>query len=134
VLAASFVALVAFVPVQLRTVSRAAAARAALPELLAERGVRHAVVFASVIVAPPSGASWAYFPPNPSPSLDDDVVFLRTQRGPDGYPRMLRAWRERFADRRAFLLHLTESGLLLHELPIAAGTPAPAGVLWAEPR
>lgn len=134
VLAATLVALALFVPVQLRTAHRAAAARAAVPELLQEHGVSRALVFAAVFVAPASGASWAYFPPNPSPTLDDDVVFLRMQRGRDGYERMLRAWRERFPERRAYLLHLTSSGPVLHELPIAPGTHAPADVEWAEPR
>ena len=134
VLAATLIALALFVPVQLRTVSRAAAAREAVPELLQERGVAHALVFAAVFVAPASGTSWAYFPPNPSPALDDDVVFLRMQRGRDGYARMLRAWHERFADRRAYLLHLTGAGYVLDELPIAPGTPAPIDVQWAEPR
>jgi len=134
VLAATLVALALFVPVQLRTVNRAAAARAEVPELLQARGVSRALVFSAVFVAPASGVSWAYFAPNPSPALDDDVVFLRTQRGREGYARMLRAWHERFLDRRAYLLRLTSAGFVLDELPIAPGTPAPVDVQWAEPR
>jgi hypothetical protein len=128
------VALFTFVPVQLRTVSRAAEARAAVPELLQAQRVTHALVFAAVFVPPASGASWAYFPPSPSPGLDGDIVYLRMLRGPDGIERMLRTWRERFPDRRAYLLHQTSAGPLLHELPIAPGTPAPTDVSWAEPR
>ena len=134
VVAATLVALLLFVPVQLRTVARAAGARAAIPELLEAHGVSHALVFAAVLVPPQSGESWAYFPPNPTPALDDDVLFLRMQRGPQGIECMLRTWRERFPDRRAYLLHQTSAGPVLHQLPIAPGTPAPIDVLWAEPR
>jgi hypothetical protein len=134
VAAATVVALALFVPVQLRTLSRAAGARLAISELLEERGVTHAVVFAAVLVPPPSGETWAYFAPNPSLALDDDIVFLRLLRAPDGLQRMLGAWRARFPDRRAYLLHQTSAGPVLHELPIAPDTPAPIDVLWAEPR
>jgi hypothetical protein len=134
VLASMLVALTLFIPVALRAIDRAASARAEVYEQLAAKGATRAVVFASVFVGPMTGRSWAYFPPNPSPDLDDDLVFLRMLDGPAGYDRMLRLWQTRFADRRALLLLATLEGPVLQELPIAPGTRLPSRVIWSDPR
>jgi hypothetical protein len=134
VAAATLVALALFVPVQLRSVHRAALARTIPEALLQDAGVSHALVFASLFVMPGSGVSWAHMPPNPTPGLDEDLIFLRMLPGDDGYERMLSLWQTRFSDRRAVLLIMTPSGLVLRELPVQPEHPLPDEIVWARPR
>jgi hypothetical protein len=69
---------------------------------LEQSHVDRALVFCDALIYPESGRSWAYYPDNPSPSLDDDVLFVRIPtRDP---PREIHDfWQRRFKDRRAFL-------------------------------
>jgi hypothetical protein len=110
-IAASFVvALCAFVPVQFRDIYRGAAARAEVYQQLRDEGISRAVVFGKYFVAPESGLSWAYAPPNPWPDLRDDILFLRIPDRPDGLESAWALWRTRFADRSALLLSASGAG------------------------
>jgi hypothetical protein len=133
VLAATMVALVLFVPVQLRSIQRAALARSLTDELLREARVERALVFADLLVPPDSGLSWAFAPPNPAPALDENLIFVRALPGDDGYQRMLQLWRTRFADRRAVWLILTPQGLVLRELPVQPDAMPPE-IVWRRKR
>jgi hypothetical protein len=96
-----FVATTLFAPPNLRTLLVSGLARSlALARIEKQTGPR-VVVFADELVDSRLGVTWAYFPPNPSPGLDDDMLFLRLPRGPDGLTRAWNLWRERYADRPA---------------------------------
>jgi hypothetical protein len=99
-----------FLPVNLGTVRHAAEARVKAVTTLERAGFERALVFSTAILHPERGDSWAYYPPSPSPQLDDDLVFVRYLYDPDGYARMHALWRERFADRRAVMFLLTPDG------------------------
>ena len=63
------------------------------------------MVFTNKMVYPPNGHSWAVFPPNPSPDLDDEVIFVRQMGGADGARRNVEFWKRRFPDRRAWMFY-----------------------------
>jgi hypothetical protein len=93
--------LVLFLPVVAGSVSAGAAERLIVMDRLAEAGSSRALVFCDGLVAPRQGKTWALYAPNPSPSMDDAVLFVRwpEQGGP---PRALEFWRKHFPDRPAF--------------------------------
>lgn len=96
------VALVVFVPIELRAAHRSSELRARVYRLLAQRRAKRALVFADLLVNPSRAETWAYYPPCPSPTLDDDILFVR-QPSPAAGPRAAwDIWHARFADRRAF--------------------------------
>jgi hypothetical protein len=116
-LASSLVALTGFVPVQLRPASRSSALRARVYQELAHRRAAYALVFADQLVNSQRGETWAYFPPNPSPSFDDEVLFVRKPKGPGSARGAYAFWRKLFPQRRAFVYADTlERGALLGEL------------------
>lgn len=132
-LAGTLVSLAAFVPPMLRSALRGGLARARPFELLARTGAERALVFSGFFVPPDAALSWAYSAPNPAPDLSDDILFLQLA-GIASYGEALKLWRERFADRRAFILFVTASGPELRELPLAVDQPLPSYTLWPEPR
>ena len=90
--------------------------------VLTERNVTTAIVFASKMVSPRSGATWAYFPPNPSPSLDDDILFLRIPKTEGSVRRRLvDFWKKQYPDREAFYLKLTDDSTEV--VPLAESPP-----------
>ncbi|MDD9939593.1 MAG: glycosyltransferase family 39 protein [Myxococcales bacterium] len=117
VLAGVIMAATIFVPVQLGPIRVSTELSGRVYGLLAERGVTRALVFANRLTSQKDRRTWAFFPPNPSPDLDDDLLFVRV---PDGTASERRAacvafWRRFMPDRRAFLfvpelreLHLVE--------------------------
>lgn len=101
------VALFCFWPLQLSSLHAGARAWRFPYHALERQHVKKALVFADRMASSALGATWAYYPPNPSPSLDDDILFVRTPRTA-GHP--LAAMREfhqrRYPDRPAFYLRL----------------------------
>jgi hypothetical protein len=115
--AGAVAALSMFWPVQLQAAQRGAALRSLVFRALAESHADRALVFADALVYPASGASWAYFPDNPSPGLDDDILFVRIPKL-DPLHDMQRFWQRRFADRRAFVFTWSPGGTpVFRELP-----------------
>lgn len=108
-----------FLPTQLKMIRRGALERVQVFQLIEQTGIPRVLVFANLLVYPHVRRTWAYFPPNPWPDLRDDVLFLRQPDGPNGYEQAEALWRSRFADRRAFILHVREEGPMLQELPVA---------------
>ncbi len=102
-LASSAAALLFFVPVQLASIGRGVDERLAVYDLLREAGASRALVFARAITVPSKSQTWAYYPPSPSPMVDDDILFLRMPKGDDAGQRALSYWRQRFGDRPAFV-------------------------------
>jgi hypothetical protein len=100
-LALTAVALAMFVPPKLRDLRRMGAAQLEVERQLRARGVGRAVVFHEGVVPPWTGMSWAYFPRNNAPGLDDDVLYLRLQRA-GGLGRNLELARRRFPGRTAW--------------------------------
>ena len=118
-LAGALVALACFVPVQAQAIARGGQERAQVFERL-ERSARAdpLVVFAfdNLLVFPGRRLTWAYYAPYPSPDLHDHTLFLRAPPDDRGFVRVRRLWRERFADRRAFILLPSPRGPVLREL------------------
>jgi hypothetical protein len=100
---AALTAATVFVPVELASLRKGAAIRGRVYELLAHREVRRALVFANELVVPRAAVTWAHHPPIPSPALDEEILFLRLPPGPAGREAAIGLWRERFADRPAFV-------------------------------
>jgi len=125
-LASSIVAALAFVPVVGRAAHRAGVVRNKVYAALAERGATRALVFADKLVHLDRHATWALFPPNPSPTLDDDLVFVRVPLGPGGARAGYAFWRARFSDRRAFVFADLLDHRVLQELDPAVPPPASA--------
>jgi hypothetical protein len=98
-----------FAPVVLSTLHRATSQRALVFRALEQSHASRALVFADALVYPSSALSWAYFPDNPSPMFDDDVLFVRIpQQNPS--QSVHEFWQRRFPDRRAFLFMWTPRG------------------------
>jgi hypothetical protein len=98
-----------FVPVQWRTLRRAVQVRSLVFQMLEQSHAENALVFSDALVFPSSGHSWAYFPDNPSPDLDDPVIFVRMPRA-NVLLNMQDFWRRRFPDRRAFAYSWSKQG------------------------
>ena len=77
-------------------------AQLAAPDLAARHGLTHALIFHEGVVPPWTYRSWAYFPRCNSPSMDDDLLYVRFQRPPEGLGANLEFWRRRYPDRTAW--------------------------------
>lgn len=119
-LAASLVALCAFVPRHAAALHTGALMRGRVHVALARKGATRALVFANRLVEAPWGATWAYHPPNPSPDLDDAVLFVRLPPGTGSPHRAYEFWRRRFPDRRAFVYVDAPRKILFQELRVGA--------------
>jgi hypothetical protein len=105
--ALTVVALLEFWPGHLAALSRGAHAWRYPFEILEAEHVRKALVFADSMVNVTGGATWAYFPPNPTPSQHDDILFVRIPHGDkDPTPAMRQFHRRHFPDRPAFVMRL----------------------------
>ncbi len=104
--ASTLVSLFCFWPVHIKNIRAGATQWTAPLRALEDAGVDRALVFSDRMVLPKSGASWAYYPPPPSPSLDDDIIFVRVPKNTD-HPgkEMARFWKRRFPNRPAFFHH-----------------------------
>ena len=98
-----------FVPVQWRTLRRAVEVRSLVFRMLEQSHAERALVFSDALVFPSSGHSWAYFPDNPSPDLDDPVIFVRMPRA-NVLLNIQNFWQRRFPDRRAFAYSWSKQG------------------------
>ncbi len=104
VLAAFSVSLLIFVPVQIENIHRGSYARARVLRLLEAYGdPLPAVVFGGSLVDPAKLETWAYHPPSPDPSLNDEVIFLRLPPGPGGAAEAIKLWEKEMPERRAFV-------------------------------
>jgi hypothetical protein len=101
--ASSLTGLTLFTLDRVADLGRMAAAQDSVWRLVQERGIHHALVFHSGVVPPWTRLSWAYFPRCNSPALDDDVLFVRYRADERGADTSLRFWRDRHADRSAYL-------------------------------
>jgi len=102
--------------VQLREISKNAGIRAAVLTSVERTIPGDAVVFTQFIVDPRIESTWAPHPPNPSPDLSDRIIYVRTQKGPDGLARNLAFWKRRFPKRSAWQLSFSEKGPVLSRL------------------
>jgi hypothetical protein len=127
-LSSSLVALLTFVPIELRSAYLGSEARSRVFGLLEQAGAKNALIFANHLVMPDRLISWAYFPPNPSPAFDDPFIFVRQPPGKGGPRTAYEFWRLQFPARRAFLYTDTPRGQLFTELHADAPPPAAAAL------
>jgi hypothetical protein len=123
--AATLAGAISFVPIQLTAVAVGAATRQVVYDELAKSGAERALIFANAAVYPESAVTWAYYPDNPSPQLDDPWLFVRVPIMSDPRPRMHDFWRRRFPDRRAFLFVVGQGPPLFKELQSDWPRPLP---------
>ncbi len=125
-LAGIAISAVTFLPIQLRTLHRTGSAWQTANRLLDEAGAHHALIFANELVHPSSGRSWAYYPPNPSPDLSDERLFVRIPLSDDTPARVLDFWLRRFPERRAFVFVFDDEGRPILQ-PLRRPRAQPAG-------
>jgi hypothetical protein len=101
-LASTAVGAATFLVVQVRNIHRSSSLWKAPYRLLAEQNAGRSLVFSTMMT--PLLTSWSYYPPTPSPDLDDDVIFVRPPPKPDQLRKALDFWQRRFPDRRAWYL------------------------------
>lgn len=123
-LAGVVVNLCMFLPVKAADLRRMAEAQLWPGRLIRDRGLTQALIFHDGVVPPWTGLSWAYFPPCNSPSLDDDVLWVRRDGNDPG--RNLAFWRERFPGRSAWYYGFEGGKPMLEELPSFLQRPSPA--------
>jgi hypothetical protein len=116
VVAACVVAAMTFVPIQIREIGISSSIRLTANKLIEKNTTGNVLVFANKMVYPPNGHSWSAFPPNPSPDLDDRVIFVRHMVGEDGARRNMEFWKRRFPMRSAWLFHALREGGMLKEI------------------
>jgi hypothetical protein len=116
VIAACVVAAVTFVPIQMREIGISSDIRQTANKLIEKNTQGKVLVFANKMVYPLYGHSWSAFPPNPSPDLDDKVIFVRQMVGAEGAERNMEFWKRRFPDRSAWLFHAGSKGGLFREI------------------
>ncbi len=116
VISSFVIAAITFFPVQIREINRSAIAWQAADQLIEKATEGKVLVFANYMVFPPHGNSWAGFPPNPSPDMDDDVIFVRRQYGRDGAKRNFEFLKRRFPDRSAWLFQVGNEGAMFKKI------------------
>jgi hypothetical protein len=97
----ALVAVTLFLPERVRDLGLMGQAQGVAPGLIARRGVSHALVFHDGVVPPWTYRNWAYYPRCNSPSLDDDILYVRLQRD-KGLGENVEFWRRRHPDRSAW--------------------------------
>jgi hypothetical protein len=125
--ALTLVAVLCFWPLQLSSLHAGARWWRFPYRALAEQHASQALVFSDRMVNAALGATWAYHPPNPSPALDDEVLFVRVPSGTVHPIAAMREFRQRrYPDRPAFVLQLEGTKAAL--LPLdALSEPGPPG-------
>ncbi len=120
-------AAVMFLPFQLAWLSDVSRPQRFTPDTLVSREVKRALVF-SMNVTRLRGATWALWPPPPSPGLDEPIVYVRRAHGANRHRAMYDFWQRYFPDRRAFVLEEGNGPLVLRELPRDLVPPAVEGL------
>jgi hypothetical protein len=123
VLAGIAVCALMFVPIHVRELHRSCATWRTVYRMLDRAGAENVLVFADAMVQIDKAESWAYYPPNPSPALDDGILFVRMPVGPDALPSAVGFWRRRFPDRSAWVFGFEQGQPVLRQLRV----PAPGG-------
>lgn len=130
------VAAVTFVPTELGEIGRSSTLWRSAYVLLDQAHAGRALVFGDAMLDRRSDVTWAYCPPNPSPTLDDEVVFLRAPKDRAAAARAVELWHGRFAGRTAWQLLTSRSGVALQPIlgpddfrlgPETSAEPSPAG-------
>jgi 4-amino-4-deoxy-L-arabinose transferase-like glycosyltransferase len=109
-LAGAITAACMFVPLQAATLHAGAERRGEVYAELERSGADQALVFANTLAPSLPALTWAFFPDNPSPNLDDRWLFVREPTSKDARARMLELWARRFPQRRAFVFHIDLEG------------------------
>lgn len=117
VAASMIVAMLCFWPVQIKNISQNQQVWNNPSKILAYNGIKRALVFAPHFVPPESYASWAYYPPIPSPSLKDEIIFVKPMFDEKGSVEpMLIFWKKHYSDRPAYVLGFDKGKAVFYQL------------------
>ncbi|HKU42122.1 MAG TPA: glycosyltransferase family 39 protein [Polyangiales bacterium] len=115
-LSATLIGACMFVPLPLWAAGTGAATRHVIHDELAKAKADKALIFCNSAVYPDAAVTWAYFPDNPSPTLDDDYIFVRVPESEDRREKMFAFWKKTFPERRAFVYAWHKKGYIFNEL------------------
>jgi hypothetical protein len=109
-LAASITSACMFAPLQVGALLSGAETRQVVYLKLEDAGADQALVFTNSLAAAGPALTWAYYPDNPSPELNDRWLFVRVPVRGEARARMLEFWQRRFPERRAFVYYVNREG------------------------
>jgi hypothetical protein len=112
-----------FWPVQWEQLSRTGRARDVPYQLLGQIKDKQALVFINRFQPRGTTNTWAYYPPNPSPKLDDKLLFVRWLPGRQGARRSIAFWKRRFPKRTAWIYYYRGKRPILHRITKAEDFP-----------
>lgn len=98
--ASTVVAGLCFLPFEIMNIHRSSKNRQRVFRLIEEKASGKILVFANSLVDIREHDTWAYYPPNPSPDLDDPAIFVRMSPVP---VQNFDFWKRRFPDRAAWV-------------------------------
>ncbi|TNE46545.1 MAG: hypothetical protein EP343_23365 [Deltaproteobacteria bacterium] len=99
----TLVAISIFYPLHIQTIQESCSTWNTPFRMLREQKAKKKVlVFANYMIPRTFDASWAYHTPNPSPTLKDDVIFVRHPYSPNARAMMRAFWRKNFPNRQAW--------------------------------
>lgn len=102
--ASTLVALCTFYPIHIQSIQESCEIWNRPFQMLQDANAKKKVlVFANYMVPHTFDDSWAYHPPNPSPTLDDDILFVRLPKPKSTRERMKKFWKKNHPKRQAWL-------------------------------
>lgn len=103
-IASTVVAAFAFHPIHLPSVQESSETWERPFQMLRDqKAQKRLLVFANYMVPTTFDDSWAYHPPNPSPRLNNDIIFVRYPRSRGAKAQMKAFWEKHYPDRQAWL-------------------------------
>lgn len=96
-----------FMPVHLEQLGRCGRAYNLSFSLLRRTGSKKKkLVFSNTLIPAYIASSWAHYPPNPSPGMNEPVIFVRYMPGQQGAQRSYAFWKKKFPERDAYVFKI----------------------------
>lgn len=106
VISATLVGCAMFLVIQIQQIQRSSKIWTTPYRMLKQaKAKKKLLVFANFMIPLSFQDSWAYLPPNPSPSWKGDIIFVRHPTDKDSSQKMLDFWKRRFPQREAWLFY-----------------------------
>lgn len=103
------VSVICFLPIQIRELQMGAERWTSIERWLKQNSIHNTIVFTNYMVFPQEMETWAYFPPNNSPDLNDDVLWLKIPAEATKQ-KLIDFRKKKFIDKSAYLV-LYEKGV-----------------------